>query len=49
MRRRFFTLDVFTTQRFAGNPLAVVLEPAGLDDAAMQSIGFAPWARALCW
>ena len=26
MRRRFFTLDVFTTQRFAGNPLAVVLD-----------------------
>jgi trans-2,3-dihydro-3-hydroxyanthranilate isomerase len=38
MRRRFFTLDVFTTQRFAGNPLAVVLEPAGLDDSAMQTI-----------
>ena len=38
MRRRFFTLDVFTTQRFAGNPLAVVLEPAGLDEAAMQAI-----------
>lgn len=38
MRRRFFTLDVFTTRRFAGNPLAVVLEPAGLDDAAMQAI-----------
>jgi trans-2,3-dihydro-3-hydroxyanthranilate isomerase len=38
MRRRFFTLDVFTTQRFAGNPLAVVLEPAGLDDAALQAI-----------
>ena len=26
MRRRYFTLDVFTTQRFAGNPLAVVLD-----------------------
>src|SRR4051794_2646215 len=38
MRRRYFTLDVFTTQRFAGNPLAVVLEPAGLDTAAMQAI-----------
>jgi trans-2,3-dihydro-3-hydroxyanthranilate isomerase len=38
MRRRFFTLDVFTTQRFAGNPLAVVLEPDGLDTAAMQTI-----------
>src|SRR5688572_13976335 len=38
MRRRFFTLDVFTTHRFAGNPLAVVLEPDGLDTTAMQSI-----------
>jgi trans-2,3-dihydro-3-hydroxyanthranilate isomerase len=38
MRRRFFTLDVFTGRRFAGNPLAVVLEPDGLDDAAMQTI-----------
>jgi trans-2,3-dihydro-3-hydroxyanthranilate isomerase len=38
MRRRFFTLDVFTTQRFAGNPLAVVLDSTGLDDAAMQSV-----------
>lgn len=38
MRRRFFTLDVFTAKRFAGNPLAVVLEPDGLDDATMQAI-----------
>jgi trans-2,3-dihydro-3-hydroxyanthranilate isomerase len=38
MRRRFVTLDVFTTKRFAGNPLAVVLDPDGLDAAAMQSI-----------
>src|SRR5712671_367232 len=38
MRRKFFTLDVFTGKRFAGNPLAVVLEPAGLDTAAMQTI-----------
>ena len=38
MRRRFFTLDVFTTQRFAGNPLAVVMEPAGLDTATMQTV-----------
>ena len=38
MRRRFFTLDVFTDERFAGNPLAVVLEPDGLDTAAMQTI-----------
>lgn len=38
MRRRFFTLDVFTTRRFAGNPLAVVLEPSGLSDTVMQAI-----------
>jgi trans-2,3-dihydro-3-hydroxyanthranilate isomerase len=38
MRRRYFTLDVFTTKRFAGNPLAVVLDSAGLDTAAMQTI-----------
>jgi trans-2,3-dihydro-3-hydroxyanthranilate isomerase len=38
MRRRFVTLDVFTDKRFAGNPLAVVLEPEGLDTAAMQRI-----------
>src|ERR1041384_5919047 len=38
MRRRFVTLDVFTTKRFAGNPLAVVLDPDGLDTAAMQTI-----------
>lgn len=38
MRRRFVTLDVFTDKRFAGNPLAVVLDPDGLDTAAMQAI-----------
>jgi trans-2,3-dihydro-3-hydroxyanthranilate isomerase len=38
MRRRFVTLDVFTNQRFAGNPLAVVLDPAGLDAATMQAV-----------
>jgi trans-2,3-dihydro-3-hydroxyanthranilate isomerase len=38
MRRKFVTLDVFTGQRFAGNPLAVVLEPEGLDTPAMQTI-----------
>src|SRR5688572_13056050 len=38
MKRRFATLDVFTESRFAGNPLAVVLEPQGLDTAAMQTI-----------
>jgi trans-2,3-dihydro-3-hydroxyanthranilate isomerase len=38
MQRRFFTLDVFTGRRFAGNPLAVVLEAGGLDQAAMQTV-----------
>jgi trans-2,3-dihydro-3-hydroxyanthranilate isomerase len=38
MKRRFVTLDVFTDRRFAGNPLAVVLESDGLDIAAMQTI-----------
>jgi trans-2,3-dihydro-3-hydroxyanthranilate isomerase len=38
MRRRFVTLDVFTRRRFAGNPLAVVLDAQDLDTAAMQAI-----------
>ena len=38
MGRRFVTLDVFTDRRFAGNPLAVVLDAEGLDTAAMQAI-----------
>ena len=38
MSRRFVTLDVFTTQPHAGNPLAVVLDGEGLDSAAMQTI-----------
>jgi trans-2,3-dihydro-3-hydroxyanthranilate isomerase len=38
MKRRFVTLDVFTDRRFAGNPLAVVLQTEGLDSAAMQTI-----------
>jgi trans-2,3-dihydro-3-hydroxyanthranilate isomerase len=38
MRRRFVTLDVFTDRRFAGNPLAVVLDADGLDTDAMQAI-----------
>lgn len=38
MTRRFFTLDVFTNRTLAGNPLAVVLDAAGLDDQRMQAI-----------
>ncbi|MBN8534294.1 MAG: PhzF family phenazine biosynthesis protein [Rhizobiales bacterium] len=38
MRRQFHTLDVFTDKRHEGNPLAVVFDAEGLDDAAMQTI-----------
>ena len=38
MKRRFFTLDVFTTAALAGNPLAVVLDSDGLSDQTLQSI-----------
>ncbi len=34
----FETVDVFTAQRFGGNPLAVVTDARGLDTAAMQRI-----------
>ncbi len=35
---QFLTLDVFTNQRFGGNPLAVFPDARGLSDAEMQSI-----------
>jgi len=38
MERRFHTLDVFTTTRFHGNPLAVVTDGDGLSDDAMLAI-----------
>lgn len=38
MRRAYRIVDVFTETPFAGNPLAVVLEAEGLDDARMQTI-----------
>ena len=38
MRRRFFTLDVFTDTPLAGNPLAVILDADGLDSDRMQDI-----------
>ena len=38
MGRRFTTLDVFTDEPLKGNPLAVVLDSEGLDDARMQAI-----------
>jgi PhzF family phenazine biosynthesis protein len=41
--RRYLQLDVFADRPGAGNPLGVVLEPEGLDDAAMQA--FAAWTN----
>ncbi len=38
MKLSFATLDVFTARRFAGNPLAVVFDADGLDDARMQAV-----------
>jgi trans-2,3-dihydro-3-hydroxyanthranilate isomerase len=38
MKRRLYTVDVFTTKRFAGNPLAVVTDGDGLSAAKMQAI-----------
>jgi trans-2,3-dihydro-3-hydroxyanthranilate isomerase len=38
MKRRLYTLDVFTTKPFAGNPLAVVTDGDGLATPKMQSI-----------
>ncbi len=41
--RRYLQLDVFANRPGAGNPLAVVLDADGLDDARMQAI--ARWTR----
>jgi trans-2,3-dihydro-3-hydroxyanthranilate isomerase len=38
MQLDFMTVDVFTDQRFGGNPLAVVLDGRGLTTEQMQSI-----------
>lgn len=38
MSRRYVIVDVFTREPLRGNPVAVVLDTAGLDTAAMQSI-----------
>ena len=38
MRLPYHVLDVFTNQRFGGNPLAVVLDAEGLDTQRMQTI-----------
>jgi trans-2,3-dihydro-3-hydroxyanthranilate isomerase len=38
MKRRYVTADVFTDQMFGGNPLAVVLDSAGLSTVQMQAV-----------
>ena len=38
MRYAFRTVDVFTTRRFGGNQLAVILDADGLEAAQMQAI-----------
>jgi trans-2,3-dihydro-3-hydroxyanthranilate isomerase len=38
MKRRLYTLDVFTTKPFAGNPLAVITDGDGLTTKKMQAI-----------
>ena len=43
MGRRYLELDVFATTPLSGNPLAVVVDGAGLDEAAMQR--FANWTN----
>lgn len=42
-KRRFMQLDVFSRQPTKGNPLAVVIDGDGLDDAAMRA--FARWTN----
>lgn len=34
----YWTVDVFTNRRYAGNPLAVITDACSLDDATMQAI-----------
>lgn len=41
--RRFVQVDVFTPQALKGNPLAVVIDGAGLDEATMAA--FAQWTN----
>ncbi len=38
MERRYVTVDVFTDRMFGGNPLAVVLDCAGLSTGQMQAL-----------
>ena len=41
--RNFQQVDVFTATPYLGNPVAVVLDGTGLDDARMQA--FARWTN----
>ncbi len=43
MRRPFRQVDVFTDEPYRGNPVAVVHDAAGIDDAALQR--FARWTN----
>lgn len=38
MERSYLIYDVFTQERFAGNPLAIVLDAEGMDTQAMQAV-----------
>lgn len=38
MKRRIFTLDVFTNKAYAGNPLAVVIDGDGISTQRMQAV-----------
>src|SRR5215831_10670578 len=38
MKRQFVTVDVFTDQKFGGNPLAVLPDASGLSTEQMQAI-----------
>ena len=39
MKRRFHQVDVFSAEALKGNPLAVVHQAAGLDDARLNIFG----------
>ncbi|MDD3858204.1 MAG: PhzF family phenazine biosynthesis isomerase, partial [Methanoculleus sp.] len=38
MTMRYYIVDVFAERKYAGNPLAVVLDAGALSDTAMQAI-----------
>jgi PhzF family phenazine biosynthesis protein len=38
MGRPYYVIDAFASERYTGNPAAVVLDAEGLDDAAMRAI-----------